>query len=488
MATFRCTSCDHTIEVKAVPPLVCPNPGCRARGKFVKVGAASPTSKAPTRTTAPPMEMVESLSPTPHLPPTVAAVPSKAAAPLAPRPTLATPQGTAAPPPASDVNPACPPATGVSDERLLWRYRPENGKSTEHHPLRGSAAVDGQGRSFIAFSSHLVMLADGQSQPRWIYATGGTIPRSAVIGTDGIVRVHSTDGHVHFVNADGQRAFPPVSVGPPLGWATPLIDASNRTWIALADGGLTSIDAAGQLAARPYYRTRRRFDCTGVILGNVLYIGCEDHFVHAIALDQPRGQNRWNSVAGSGRTGGPISCPLAVASGNHIIAVSQDDRLYAFRADGSVLWSFSLPGQAIGAPVINAAGTILLGISQTPRNQPTRGLLLAIDSATHARSWKFETEGPIESTPLVGDDGIVYFGDNTGCVYALHQHGALAWRIKLDCPIRSAGALLAPSIVAFGLEDGGLVAIRCSSRGLDARSWPKFQGAAAQSGSYSDVS
>lgn len=301
----------------------------------------------------------------------------------------------------------------------------------------------------------LVMLAGGPT-PQWTYLTGGVIPRAPVLGPDGNIRVHSTDGYLHLVQPDGTRAAEPTPIGPPLGWATPLVDAQNRTWISLADGGLQWVGPDGKPPSRTFYRTRRRFDCTGVIVGDVLYIGAEDHFVHAVPLAAERGENQWRSV---GRTGCAISAPLAVTRKQEILVVSQDDHLYCFARDGSQLWSQPLPGQVLGLPLVEQDDTIVLGVSQTPRNQPARGLLLAIDGTTRKTRWQFATDEPIEGTPVIGDDGLVYCGDNAGLIYAVDRQGQLVWKASIGSPVRSAGAILRPNIVAFGTEEGSLAAI-----------------------------
>jgi hypothetical protein len=36
--------------------------------------------------------------------------------------------------------------------------------------------------------------------------------------------------------------------------------------------------------------------------------------------------------------------------------------------------------------------------------------------------------------------------------------------------------------LVFGLDDGGLVALGCTSRRLAGRAWPKFRGSLAQAG------
>jgi outer membrane protein assembly factor BamB len=318
----------------------------------------------------------------------------------------------------------------------------------------------------------LVRLGDGPT-PQWSYLTGGAIARSPVLGSDGLVRVHSTDGYLHLINSDGTRAAEPAPVGPPLGWATPLVDDQNRTWVALADGGLQCVQPDGKSPSRTFYRTRRRFDCTGVIVGEMLYLGAEDHFVHAIRLTADRGDNAWRN---GGRTGCPISAPLAVTRRGELLVVSQDDHLYCFGRDGSQLWSLPLPGQVLGSPLVDRDDAIVLAVSQTPRNQPARGVLLSVDGTTRRVRWQFATDEPIEGTPVIGDDGVIYCGDNAGLVYAVDRQGQLVWKAAVGAPIRSAGAILGPGVVGIGAEDGSFVALKCSSQALASEGWPKLHG------------
>ena len=256
---------------------------------------------------------------------------------------------------------------------------------------------------------------------------------------------------------------------------------TNRTWIAQSTGGIISIDADGELARRRFYRTRRRFDCTGVIRDGLLYIGGEDHFVHAINLTGERGENVWKDSPDAGRTGGSINCPLVV-SGSELLVISQDGLLHAFDWNGLSRWSVPIAGQVFGSPVVDPEGTILVGVSQTPRHQPMAGLIVAIDGATHKTRWEFKVDAPIESTPVIGDDGIIYFGDNNGTLYALRSPNDVIWKASFDAQIRSGGTFLSPNVVAFGLDDGSLVALKCSSGGLASKGWPKLQRTFGQSG------
>lgn len=344
--------------------------------------------------------------------------------------------------------------------------------------MLGAPALDGRGRAYVVVGAQLLMFEPQQTQPSWGYAVGGSIVGSPVYGVDGMVRVHSTDGHLHLVNELGERALAPVAVGPPLAHATPLVDGQSRTWIARSEGGLICVGADGTMARRPYYRSRRRFDCTGLILGDMLYAGTDDHYVRAIDLSGEEGENRWEDSAAKGRTGCPISAALAVSNEREILAISQDDHLYAFQRDGELAWKVALPGQVLGAPVVTREGLVLVGVSQAPRGQVARGALLAIDSATRTVRWQYQAGAPVESTPVIGDDDTIYFGDNSGTIHAVNAAGQQIWQEPVGVPVRSAGAILGPGIVMFGLDDGSLVALECSSTALASRGWPCLLGTA----------
>jgi outer membrane protein assembly factor BamB len=364
--------------------------------------------------------------------------------------------------------------------------------------MRGCPAVDAQGRVFACVRNRLLMFSAGDGTPQWEYATAGPIPRSPAIGPDGNIRIHSGDGCLHVVTPNCVRVFEPVALGKPpgpppdkgpekvpakpLGWASPLVDHLGNTWISWSEGGLIKIDAKGNAGDGPFLRTRRRFDCTGLIHAGVLYIGSEDHYVRAVPLDADRGENLWAGSPELGRTGCAINCPLALADGPQLLVASQDDRLHGFALDGRQLWSVPMPGQVLSSPVVGEDGTIFLGISQNLRHQDPRGVLVAVDRDTHQITWQCEADGPIECTPAIGDDGILYFGDNCGTIHAVDRRGKHVWKENFSVPVRSAGTILANGLVAFGLDDGSLVVLKCSSQALCAKGWPKLQCTLGQSG------
>ena len=116
--------------------------------------------------------------------------------------------------------------------------------------------------------------------------------------------------------------------------------------------------------------------------------------------------------------------------------------------------------------------TLYVGACQTTR-QGSSGWLVCVDGESHKIRWQYQVNELIESTPVVGNDGMIYFGDNAGWVYALTPHGDKQWSAKFEAAIRSAGTILAPNMLAFALDDDVLVAMRCESKDIGGQ-WPKF--------------
>ena len=77
---------------------------------------------------------------------------------------------------------------------------------------------------------------------------------------------------------------------------------------------------------------------------------------------------------------------------------------------------------------------------------------------------------------------MIYFGDNTGTIHAVDFHGNGLWTAQVGSPVRSAGTIVGPERLAFGLDNETLVVVRCSSGGLAPGGWPKIGRNLGQSG------
>ena len=498
MAYFQCTECKGVIEA-AFPSMKCK--ACGKINTYVAVessakaestqsstavkteqttGATAPTTapprvqveQTPERSAGPPNAPVEAepvtTSPTSNLPPdqpiSEPANPVKKPAEI---PSISDAMSSNEEGDQSGAPEVSQPADSIDDQSsLIFRFRVDVPADTESKPLRAAPVLDAENRLFVAIEHCLVMFNPPNEKPEWRYITGGPILGMPVIGSDGNVRVHSTDGHLHIVTPDGKRCHPPIKVGMPLASATPVVDDQNRTWICLSTGGITMIEDDGTKPKHPPVRTRRRFDSQGVISQGVLYIGCEDHYVHAIDIVNNVGESLWEDDSSAGKTVGAINAPLAITNDREVLAVSHDGLMYAFDREGKQSWTFKLPGNVLGGPVLYDDDYVLLGVSQTPRDHDPSGMIICIDRGTRKPAWKFSTSAPVESRPLLAESRII-FGDNAGHLYVLSDMGSVVMQNAFKIAIRSQPASIAPGLVAFGLEDGSLAVINCSSNNVE---------------------
>ncbi|MGA2063649.1 MAG: PQQ-binding-like beta-propeller repeat protein [Thermoguttaceae bacterium] len=378
-----------------------------------------------------------------------------------------------------------PPPKPVKIERLAWLFPQESPPNTVASPIANAAAVDSAGRIFLHQHERLVALVEENGQPKvlWEYVTGHRAPGPVVVGPQDTLRLHCADGYLHAIEAaTGKQPWPPACVGEPLGYAQPVVDQEGNTWISAADGGLLHVDPRGRLQ-KPgrYFRSRQKLNAPGILAGGVLYIGSEDGYMLAIEMGPERGTARWDQKAERGYVGAVRSAPARTADGV-IVVVGEDDRLMGVADSGTILWKTQMPGQMLGAPVFDRFGHIYIGISQAPRGHEPRGLLACLDGNSHKIRWEYQAAGPVESTPVIGRDDTIYLGDNAGVIHAVNFHGRKLWTSQVGSPVRSAGTIVGPHRVAFGLDNETLVVLECTSDGLAAEGWPKIGCTLGQSG------
>lgn len=238
----------------------------------------------------------------------------------------------------------------------------------------------------------------------------------------------------------------------------------------------------------------RVFFAKPAVAGNKLIVG---DFIHTInALDKTNGTELWSFAEAEGRfVAGPI-----VANG-WIFAPSADGTLYALNQDGSLKWKFATENALWAQPVTdgewNEETQIIEGA--TTVYQPSMDhKLYAIDIQSGQEKWdidlgaalvfapnraedgtlyigtiandvvainasgkelgRFTAAGSIWTTPVLRE-GVVYFGDASGMVYALDARRMTQnWVLDIKSPILGEMALI-PEGLVFVNKAGEITAI-----------------------------
>ena len=270
------------------------------------------------------------------------------------------------------------PSPPIRPKNFLWAFPAEPPLEDRALPMHNAPAVDAQGRVLIFAQNRLSAVIEEQNKPRvvWDYVVGSHVPGRIAVGPDGNIRLHSGDGLLHCISPEGKQVFSPVQIGEPLGWAAPVVDRSGNTYASAYDGGLIRIGPDGSCGAsstagpRRYLRLRRKFDSAAIVAGSVLYVGCEDPYLFAVALGGERGTLLWNHAAEQGFTGGFVNSSPALTADGIVVVAARDEHLLGFLPSGEPAFSTKVPGQMLGSPVIDRHGHVYVGVSQTPRSGP----------------------------------------------------------------------------------------------------------------------
>jgi outer membrane protein assembly factor BamB len=229
------------------------------------------------------------------------------------------------------------------------------------------------------------------------------------------------------------------------------------------------------------FKTGGRVFSSPVVADGLVFVGSNDHFLHAIQAST--GHELWKFA-----TDANVNSTPAVAQGA-VYVLSLDGNAYAVdEHTGKQLWKFSTGGESR----LNIAGIYGLAPSREVvpdvwdflLSSPTveAGLVFfgsgdhnvyALDARTGKRVWKFQAPDVVHSSPAVAN-GILYIGCSDGVLYALNEHtGKLVWKYAtgVDATHFMQGIPGSPAVsngvVVFGSRDNYIYALNASSGELD---------------------
>ncbi len=198
--------------------------------------------------------------------------------------------------------------------------------------------------------------------------------------------------------------------------------------------------------------------------GTIYFASNNSKNFSAIYSDGSQWHHKWNYETQAG----VISSP-AIGNDGTIYFASVDGTFYALRPDGMERWTYKIPGkqQAVvtSSPVVSGNGAVYIGTNDGKLYS------LGIDGTLR---WVFDTDGGISSTPVIGNDGVIYLATMGGTIHAIDESGSELWRLDYGDGF-TASPVIGNGIVYFGTNHGKIVAVNCSSNGLDSGPWPKYK-------------
>jgi len=194
-----------------------------------------------------------------------------------------------------------------------------------------------------------------------------------------------------------------------------------------------------------------------VVANGIVYVGSDDHSLHAFKADT--GTSAWAPNVGG--TGGQIRSSPAVDNGVVYVG-SGDGNLYAFdAANGGPLWSAVIGGFIRSSPTV-ANGKVYIGSDN--------GKLYAFSTSGCGSNntpcpplWTASTSGIIYYSSPAVVNGIVYIGSEDHFLYAFDtNNGTFKWKALTGGPIDSSPAVV-NGVVYISSENGTLNAFDANS-------------------------
>lgn len=121
------------------------------------------------------------------------------------------------------------------------------------------------------------------------------------------------------------------------------------------------------------------------------------------------------------------------------------------------LWSFPIPTTVDSSPALGRDGTLYFG--------DWKGRLFALSPQGQCK-WSFKAGRDIWSSPAVGSDGTIYFGSRDRHLYAVSPEGEKRWAFLTGAWVDSSPALGKDGTVYFGSWDKIFYALSASGSNL----------------------
>jgi len=387
------------------------------------------------------------------------------------------------------------------DERILWVFQ----AGAEIHYGSPALSPDEQVVYFGTSAGGLQQPATGNKffavsvasgDELWRYPLGmGEVRSTPAVGPDGsitfMVQERNTAGlvvhdFVYRLSSSGQLLWThdinPVPMGMEVGQSAPAIAADGTVYVS--GDALYAIGADGTLKWTQFGPADEDLRNSPVIgpAGTVYFVF---HNIPLTALDPDDGSIVWSLELG---VNDHVFASPAIGEDGTIYVATNPGIVYAVSAEGVLQWTFDT--RNIGyectmrsSPAVGADGSIYLG---TNSGNPVSVFLALNDNGT--LKWLFEPSDlppdvpsshfDIYSSPAIGSDGTVYFGQEFGRIYALDPvTGGMRWMVEIQSGVTwSSPVLTAQGTLFINDLAGNVYAVKTESNGLDSQAaWPKFR-------------
>ena len=342
------------------------------------------------------------------------------------------------------------------------------GKRLWHHDLarthHTAPAIGPDGTLYLGTFDKKLLALYPDGSPKWSHTFDQAILSSPTVTSDGYVNVTTTTGDRYQVDytgktvnkvADGNEGSAGVSEG---------LDGTTYQIVSYFEHSeLSATDKQGELLWTyrfdDYSQTRPVVAADGTI-----YFGANDGRLYAI---NPDGSEKWQQSGA-----GTVADGLAIGTRGHIYMVSIQGVLSIATSQGNILSAMKAFNIRTSEPVLDSLGNVYV-VTMDDR--------LVVVQPDGSEKWSVQLKGePLQlakqASPVIGRNGTIYVGSERGGVYAFSPEGELYWQYGDGLNISSSPVLSDDGILYFTAWGDGLHAVDTVSGGPATRIWSMSQG------------
>lgn len=386
-------------------------------------------------------------------------------------------------------------------KRVLWKYIVDAAVYYSC-PAIGDDGTVYFGNGMFSWKTGTLFAMTPDGVLKWSAYIGNAL-YSPVIGNDGTVYIQDYKNVVYAYDSAGglkwtysaYTYFYPHDIGQ----RNPAVGGDGTIYIG-ADGLYAVHPQTGQKIwhfAHPQYADRECLASPVVGQDGTIYVTIGEDMLFAVT---PNGQQKW-VFAFAHDWEMSFTSPAIGQTGVIYLGTEGKEngvdysRIYAVNPDGSLRWSYPVDdGRFVRAsPAIGPDGRIYIATKAGGDNLPAKLIALSPDGQ---KIWDYtvdrvhQTPDDSYSSPSLGADGLIYFGAETGFLYALNPDGSLNWKFPLQDGINWSSPAIAENGTLFIGTIGGanyagrFYALKSASLGYTASPWPRFRHDRKNSGRF----
>ncbi len=349
--------------------------------------------------------------------------------------------------------------------------------------IRGAVAVGFGGEVYVGAQNDTLYAFTKDGHLRWKRGTGGPISAAPVIGNDENIYVVSEDGRLYGFSPSGAQLWTPYTTGSRI-LSTPAIDVDGTLYFGDVDGNVHAVSSFdGHLRTGwPVKVARSAIQAPPVIARDrTIIVASADGYVYAL---DPEGNLKWRSV----KNYGTILLPMALMEmeipvpgapkdstvmATVVYTVSSYNQ-YVFAVsgiEGRILWEYQSTSRITSGPVVGPEGNVYVGtqtgLMALSSDVPAEGL-----PAELRLKWIYNT--PEVQMPAVDVDGTLY-AVSQRTLFARNPNNTPQWSYELSAPSLTPATMDYRGNVYVATVNGVVYAFNTSAAGPARVNWPMFQ-------------